>query len=131
MTFPHSGVMSKTPVRQVLAHNLRQLMANRPDLGTQKKIEKRCGVSQSGVSQMLRPDNPTAKSPKLTQVEKVAQAFGLATWQLLLDPQTVGKEMAELLMRPPVQDDDKRLEKWEKPTAAAERALRGTSKHKA
>lgn len=120
--------MDKTPVRQVLAHNLRALMAKNPDLGTQKKVEKKAGVSQSSVSQMLRPDNPTAQSPKLTHVEKVAQAFGLATWQLLLDPKTVGKEMANMLMRPAVADEDERLTKWEKPTAGAERAVHRVTK---
>lgn len=122
--------MPQTPVRQVLAHNLRQLMSRHPELKTQKKVGAAAGLPQTGISQMLRPDNPTAKSPKLTQVEKVAQAFGLATWQLLLDPQTVGKEMAELLMRPAVQDTDSRLNGWEKPTAGAERAVKNVSKAK-
>lgn len=120
--------MDKTPVRHVLAHNLRALMAKNPNLNTQKKLEKKSGISQTSVSQMLRPDNPTAQSPKLTQVEKVARAFGLATWQLLLDPQTVGKEMADLLMRPSVADEDERLSTWEKPTAGAERALTRVTK---
>ena len=92
--------MEKTPARQVLAHNLRSLMKRTPDLDTQEKLAKRAGVAQTSVSQILRPDNTAAKSPKLDQVEKIAFAFGLATWQLLLDHQTVGPAIADLLMRP-------------------------------
>lgn len=107
--------MNKTPVRVVLANNLAKLMAQSVDLNTQEKVAKRAAVSQTSVSQMLRPNNPTAKSPKLDQVEKIAGAFGLGTWQLLLDQQTVGKDLADLLMRPPVKDNDKRLDEWRAP----------------
>lgn len=89
-----------TRARQVLADNLKMLKERTPDLDTQTKIEKRCGVSQSAVSQMLRADNPTADSPKLSQVEKVAGAFGLSAWQLLLDKDDVGEKMFNILMHP-------------------------------
>lgn len=107
--------MGKTPVRVVLAQNLELLKKQSSDLNTQEKIAKRAKVSQTSISQMLRPDNPTAESPKLSQVEKVANAFGLSTWQLLLDQQTVGKSLFDLLMRPTVGDDDKRLDGWKAP----------------
>lgn len=92
--------MPKTPVRQVLADNLKLLMKRDPALATQAKVAKKAGVAQTSVSQLLRPGNDAAKSPKLDQVEKVADAFGLAAWQILLDPKTVGEGMADLLMRP-------------------------------
>lgn len=109
--------MVKTPVRRVLAENLANLMQRSAELGTQEKVAKKAGVSQTSVSQILRPDNPTARSPKLDQVEKIAHAFGLSTWQLLLDHKTVGEGLADLLMRPPVDDHDRRLEGWHKPRA--------------
>lgn len=92
--------MGKTPVRQVLADNLRMLMKRDPALNTQEKLAQRAKIAQTSVSQLLRPGNDAAKSPTLSQVEKVANAFGLATWQILLDPKTVGEGMADLLMRP-------------------------------
>lgn len=92
--------MEKTPVRRVLADNLKLLMKRDLALNTQKKVAKKAGIAQTSVSLLLRPNNTAAKSPKLDQVEKVADAFGLAAWQILLDPKTVGEGMADLLMRP-------------------------------
>jgi len=105
--------VEKTPVREILAQNLGALMKKRLDLSTQQKLGKRAGIAQTSVSNMLRPDSEAMKSPKLDQVEKVARAFGLAVWQVLLDPKTVGKEMADMLMRPAIQDDDERLKGWD------------------
>ena len=96
--------MKISPVRKVLAQNLAALMKSRPDLDTQIKVSVKAKIAQTSVSQMLRPDNPTARSPKLDQVEKIAEAFGLATWQLLIDQGTVGTQMADLLMRPAISD---------------------------
>lgn len=91
---------SGTPVRQVLADNLSMLMKNSADLKTQQKVAKEAKIAQTSVSQMLNPENTFSKSPKLNQVEKVAHAFGLAAWQILLDPKTVGEGLADILMRP-------------------------------
>ena len=112
--------MEKTPVRQVLAHNLRALMSASKDLRTQEEVAEKAKIAQTGVSQFLRPDNDAAKSPKLTQVEKVAEAFGLATWQLLIDERALGRELAAALMKPPVLDNDKRLIGWAAPQSESE-----------
>lgn len=105
--------MNKTPVREILASNLRTLMAAKPDLKTQGKVAAKSGVAQTSVSNMLRPNSPAMKSPKLDQVEKVARAFGLAVWQILLDRETVGRELGDMLMRPAVGDLDERLKPWD------------------
>lgn len=110
--------MEKTPVRQILADNLRLLMERSADLKTQAKVAKKAGIAQTSVSQLLRPNNDAAKSPKLDQVEKVAKAFGLATWQILLDPKTVGEGMADLLMRPAPTDKTVRERYVEQPKRA-------------
>lgn len=92
--------MGKTPARQALAENLQLLMDRSESLRTQTALAKKAGVSQTSISQMKRPGNAAAKSPKLDQVEKVAAAFGLAAWQMLIDRRALGEEMADLLMRP-------------------------------
>lgn len=84
-------------------------MEDSADLKTQAAVAKRSGIAQTGVSQMLRPDNDAMKSPKLTQVEKVAGAFGLAAWQILVD-----EPMTDFLMRPTVSDE--RLEGFKAPS---------------
>lgn len=94
----------QTPVRETLAENLALLMERSTGLKTQASLAKRSGVAQTSISNMKRPDSPAMKSPKLDQVEKIASAFGLATWQLLLDRRTVGQELADMLMRPAVTD---------------------------
>jgi transcriptional regulator with XRE-family HTH domain len=63
-----------------LARNLRRLMeffkAN------QKEVAKKAGVSQKTISNMLNPGEQ--KSPQLSVIEKVASAFGVKTWHLLI-----------------------------------------------
>jgi hypothetical protein len=91
----------KSSVRIVLADNLRHLMSTRPDLDSQPKIEAACGVRQRTVSNLLNPDRDDVKhGPRLDVVEIVASAFGLSTWQLLVDRSEVGQETADWLMRP-------------------------------
>jgi len=92
-----------TPVRKVLAENLKTLMRRTPKLKTQAALAGKAGVAQTSISNMLRPQTDAMTSPKLDSVEKVAGAFGLATWQLLLDPHTVGHDLSGLLMRPAVE----------------------------
>jgi transcriptional regulator with XRE-family HTH domain len=90
----------RTPVRKVLADNLKTLMRRTVGLKTQAQVAERSGVAQTTVSNMLRPDTASMTAPKLDNVEKVASAFGLATWQLLIDVGAVGAGIADLLMRP-------------------------------
>jgi transcriptional regulator with XRE-family HTH domain len=92
----------KPRARNILAGNLKTLMKRNLNLKTQVKLAKRSGVAQTTISNMLNPGTSAMASPKLDSVEKVAQAFGLATWQLLLDP-TVGQELSGLLMRPAIE----------------------------
>lgn len=105
--------MDKTSSRVILAHNLSRLMKSNANLGTQTKLALKAGIAQTSVSNMLRPSTTAMKSPKLDQVEKVARAFGLSTWQLLVDPNLMAQEVADSLMRPAIQDGDARLKKWD------------------
>lgn len=123
-------------MRQILADNIAALMAR--SKFTQAVVAGKAGIAQTSVSQMLRPDNEAAKSPKLDQVEKVAHAFGISAWQLLLDPKTVGKELSELLMRPSPSDEsaaqgrpssdrsEKEKSEYKLPTPRAEQQPRRT-----
>lgn len=66
--------------RTTLARNLRLLMDLRG--WTQMDVAKRAGVSQKAVSNMLNP--ATSPRPILDQVEKVAAAFDLNLWHLIM-----------------------------------------------
>jgi transcriptional regulator with XRE-family HTH domain len=68
-----------------LATNLAALMASTVDLRTQASVGKRAGVDQRTVGRILNREH----SPNLLQIQKLAAAFGLQPWQLLvphLDP---------------------------------------------
>lgn len=118
---------NRTRVRVVLAQNLETLMQKKlPLLSTQEQVAAKAGVSQRTISNLLRPDAPDMKAPKLDVVEKVAAAFGLATWQLLLDRATVGGELADLLLRPAAPD-----ERLHENGITAPAKLEGTKKQKA
>lgn len=108
-------------MRNVLADNLKTLMRRSLDLKTQVQVAKKSGVAQTTISNMLRPSSSALKSPKLDSVEKVALAFGVATWQLLLDPKAVGNEFSNLLMRPSIEDEDERLAGWKRTEKTAVR----------
>lgn len=90
--------MTVSTANQTLADNLRALME---EAGLkQKGLEARCGVKQTTISLYLRPEDRTAGkdgkagSAKLTEVEQIAQAFGLQAWELLR-PQGAGGIRAE------------------------------------
>ena len=70
-------------LRQVIADRLRELMATRADLGTQVKLARRAGISQSTVARILSADSAaTADS-----IANLAHAFGVPPASLLMgDP---------------------------------------------
>lgn len=86
---------------EVLAQNLSRLMKEdryRERLGTQDKLGTVAGVDQKTVSNCLKPGQrqPSAKgktpSPTLANVEKIAAAFGLQVWELLMPEQHMAPE---------------------------------------
>lgn len=95
---------------EILAENLQGLMNITPALDTQVKLAAKSGVAQTSISLMLGPERRmTGKagkpgSPKLSQIEAVAKAFGLEAWQMLIDPATFGETIAQALHRPATTD---------------------------
>ncbi|CAE6693105.1 hypothetical protein LMG22931_00467 [Paraburkholderia nemoris] len=75
------GHMKKTPIRTVLATNLRQAMAAHPTLDTQMRLAQRSGMSQRTVGRMLNGE----VDPQLGHVEAVAEALGVTVTDLLTD----------------------------------------------
>ncbi len=73
--------MKKTPIRTVLATNLRQAMAAHPTLDTQMRLAQRSGIAQRTVGRMLNGE----VDPQLGHVEAVADALGVAVTDLLTD----------------------------------------------
>ncbi len=72
--------MIKGPLLDTLAANLAALMAAHADLGSQSAVAKRAGMDQRTVGRILHRQH----SPTLVQLEKLARAFSLAPWQLLM-----------------------------------------------
>jgi transcriptional regulator with XRE-family HTH domain len=62
------------------ARNLKILMEHHQD--TQSSLHKRSRVSQKTISNMLNPGDDS--SPNLANIEKIAKAYNLKTWHLLL-----------------------------------------------
>jgi transcriptional regulator with XRE-family HTH domain len=65
--------------RDILASNLRALMASRPDLDTLPKITARCGVTNGTLDRIRR----AVVSTRVDELERLARAFGVDAWELL------------------------------------------------
>lgn len=65
--------------RDILANNLRALMAARPDLGTLPKITAKSGVSNGTLDRIRR----AVVSTRVDELEKLGRAFGVEPWELL------------------------------------------------
>ncbi|UCL84521.1 helix-turn-helix domain-containing protein [Pseudomonas sp. HS-18] len=66
-------------IEQVLANNLKFLMASNPDVGTQPKLELRSGVGQSTIGRILRADGEA----KIGTVRDLAKVFKISAKDLL------------------------------------------------
>ncbi len=110
-----AGEMAKTPVApspltELFRSNLEKLMAADPALKSQPKVSERSKVAQTSVGRILRGE----QSPTLDMVHKLAHAFDLEPWQMLvpgLDPSN-----------PPItkQVDDEQKKLWERFRTAAQ-----------
>ncbi len=65
--------------RDILAGNLRALMAARLDLATLPKITAACGVSNGTLDRIRR----AAVSTRIDELERLGQAFGVEAWEML------------------------------------------------
>jgi transcriptional regulator with XRE-family HTH domain len=65
--------------RDILASNLRALMAARPDLDTLPKITARCGVTNGTLDRIRR----AVVSTRVDELERLGKAFGMEAWELL------------------------------------------------
>jgi transcriptional regulator with XRE-family HTH domain len=76
-------------ITKILARNLKRFMEEGPAPLSQNALAKKSKVAQTGIGYMLNPETraPTQSgklsSPTIARLEKVAQALGKETWQLL------------------------------------------------
>ena len=68
--------------RDILATNLRALMAARPELDTLPKVTARSGVSNGTLDRIRR----AVVSTRVHELEKLGRAFGVEPWELLRPP---------------------------------------------
>jgi transcriptional regulator with XRE-family HTH domain len=65
--------------RDILAANLRALMAARPDLGTLPKVTAASGVTNGTLDRIRR----AAVSTRIDELERLGKAFGVEAWEML------------------------------------------------
>lgn len=93
------GAAAKSKTAGLLAANLATLMATAADLDSQQKLARRCKMDQRTVGRILNRTNAAT----LPQIDKLAAAFGLEPWQLLVpglhptNPPILATESAALL----------------------------------
>lgn len=75
---------SRPSTRETIARNLRMLMESSNPPLNQVELAKRAGVAQKSVSNMLDPSRPGVSAGTLDKLERVAAAFGLTAWHLLI-----------------------------------------------
>jgi transcriptional regulator with XRE-family HTH domain len=63
-----------------LAANLAKLMASHPELRTQAAVAKKAHVDQRTVGRIVHMEH----APSTLQIDKLARAFGLEPWMLLV-----------------------------------------------
>lgn len=68
--------------RDILAANLRALMAARSDLNTLPKITARSGVSNGTLDRIRR----AVVSTRVDELEPLGKVFGLPAWEMLRPP---------------------------------------------
>jgi transcriptional regulator with XRE-family HTH domain len=73
--------MTRKPIREVLAANIRHYMRTVPAVDTQVKLAKRAGISQSSVARVLAGNVDT----QVSIVESLATAIGVSAAELLED----------------------------------------------
>jgi len=73
--------MTKKPIREVLAANIRRYMRTVPAVETQVKLARRAGISQSSVARVLAGNVDT----QVSIVESLADAIGVSAAELLED----------------------------------------------
>jgi len=90
--------------RQILATNLKALMASHPALDTFKKIVEAGGPTNGTLDRIRRMESGAS----IDQLDTLAKVYGLEPWQLLvpnLDPTnppmlaTISKQQLEMLDR--------------------------------
>lgn len=69
-------------LKQLVADNITKLMSMSGDCKSQLSLSKRSGIGQSTISNYLRPEEYEG-SPQIDKLQKIANCFGLETWQLL------------------------------------------------
>jgi hypothetical protein len=82
LDYPHNSAMRP---RDVLAANLKKLMAGMPELSTFTQITKAGGGSNGTLDRIRRKTTGTS----VDNLEPLADVYGLEPWQLLLESLTV------------------------------------------
>lgn len=75
--------LTMKPVKQIMAERMEHLMRMTPALDTLKKVEAKSGVSYGSVRRVRVADEVDVS---ISQLEKIAHAFGLSLTEFMSDP---------------------------------------------
>ena len=95
---------SMATAHEMLARNLRELMANHDRLTNRPALAAATGLSARTIGYMLQSGKGNST---LANIELVARAFKVPVWHLLVDSPTVRKmtQIAQILDAPAVPDE--------------------------
>jgi DNA-binding phage protein len=88
--------------KTLLSQHLRVLMNTHPRLRDRLSIAKAAGISPRSVGYMLQRGTG---NPTLAHVEAVADAFGVRTWELLIDRDLEKEKLMQKVFAPGLQTD--------------------------
>lgn len=90
-----NGRMEKQKLRQVLARNLKDAMAEATGLNTQETLSRRAGLSQGYLSELLRG----LSAATTDTIADLANALGRQPWELLVDDEETRKSaLAKMIL---------------------------------
>jgi hypothetical protein len=117
-------ILPEYSARDLLAANVRELMRNRPDLDTSRKLAARCRwpdsagplrrgkpLSERYIRYVLNPTADEQHSPSIDVVTAIATALGTQAWRLLVDDKTLRQYMMGKLFSMEDAVPDKQVEK--------------------
>lgn len=102
-----NGDMENIELRQILARNLRQAMAESTSLHTQAALAGKAGMAQSHLSEILRAET----SATTDMIATLARALGREPWELLANDEATRQAALQKMILGPRISNERAAEK--------------------
>lgn len=121
------SMLKLPPITQILAANLRDAIDRAGKYTTLKQLADAAGVSATSIGYMLKPDTRApsksgrAPAPTLTQIEAVAKALGVQTWQLIYpNPELLPRQEAEIMLWDAMEESMRQMRQYQEQHGGSE-----------